>query len=120
MNDLNQYHDWDEDAEAGEFFMNHVLCDLDIDQNNREAVDQAFAKWLSEEQQGMLEEEADSDDPNVQYVHRNYDEFYNPDCPACLRHLAHSDNEHFAEMSRVFNASIDHSDDDTWGSFYEG
>lgn len=56
---------------------------------------------------------------NEKYIHQYGEEHYSPDCPACLRHLAHSNNEHYTELQRVHAASSPDFDE-MWGSFYEG
>jgi len=72
------------------------------------------ADWLADREQ-------DDDPTNIDYIHVAGEDTYNPDCPACLRHQSHTDNEHYEAVKRVHDASSpEYGYDEMQGSFYEG
>jgi hypothetical protein len=84
------------------FEQGDVYCVVEDSDGKRHA---ALLECLEFYTPDSVDQEPDSDDPNVQYVHLRGEEAWSADCPACLRRLAHSDNEHYADLNRVHEAS---------------
>lgn len=54
------------------------------------------------------DERGDELDPTgIDYIHVPGEDTYSPDCPACLRHLFHTDNDHYETLRRVYGCSSD-------------